>query len=65
MNNKNTSETDIMTAQQFLLSQAEHCRRTAAETNDPFVADELKRLAADFERRARVMRGSEPGTQAA
>jgi hypothetical protein len=52
MNNKNTSETDIMTAQQFLLSQAEHCRRTAAETNDPFVADELKRLAADFERRA-------------
>ena len=54
-----------MTAQQYLLSQAEHCRRTAADTNDPFVAEELKRLAAEFERRAQVMRGSERGIQAA
>ena len=45
-----------MTAQQYLLSQAEHCRRTAAETADSFVANELKRLAADFERRADLMR---------
>ncbi len=45
-----------MTAQQYLLSQAEHCRRTAAETADPFVADELKRLAAEFERRADLIR---------
>lgn len=45
-----------MTAQQYLLSQAEHCRRTAAETADPFVADELKRLAAEFERNADLMR---------
>jgi hypothetical protein len=54
-----------MTAQQYLLSQAEYCRRTAADTNDPFVAEELKQLAAEFERRAQVMRASEPGTQAA
>jgi hypothetical protein len=54
-----------MTAQQYLLSQAEHCRRTASDTNDPFVAEELKRLAAEFERRAQAMRGSEPGSQAA
>ena len=53
--NKTARET-TMTAQQYLLSQAEHCRRTAAETPDPFVADELKRLAADFERRADLMR---------
>jgi hypothetical protein len=36
--NKTARET-IMTAQQYLLSQAEHCRRTAPETADPFVAD--------------------------
>ena len=65
MNNKNTPETQTMTARRYLLSQAEHCRRTAADTNDPFVADELKRLAAEFERRAQVMCASEPGTQAA
>jgi hypothetical protein len=53
--NKTARET-IMTAQQYLLSQAEHCRRTAAETADPFVADELKRLAAEFEHRAERLR---------
>lgn len=42
-----------MTAQQYLLSQAEHCRRAADDAADPFVAEELRRLAADFERRAR------------
>jgi hypothetical protein len=42
-----------MNAQQYLQNQAEHCRRAAAETADPFVADELRRLAADFDRRAR------------
>jgi hypothetical protein len=41
-----------MTAQQYLQSQAEHCRRAAAEAVDPFVAEELRRLAAEFERRA-------------
>jgi hypothetical protein len=54
-----------MTAQQYLLSQAEHCRRTAAETSDPFVAEELKRLAAEFERSAQVLRDPGPHTQAA
>lgn len=42
-----------MTAQQYLLSQAEHCRRSAEDTADPFIADQLRRLAEDFERRAR------------
>jgi hypothetical protein len=54
-----------MTAQQYLLSQAEHCRRTAAETSDPFVATELKRLAAEFERRAQIIRESGSSSQAA
>lgn len=54
-----------MTAQQYLLSQAEHCRRTAADSTDPFASEELKRLAAEFERRARLMQGSELSTQAA
>jgi hypothetical protein len=54
-----------MTAQQYLLSQAEHCRRTAAETADPFVADELKRLAVEFERRADLMRERTADFQAA
>jgi hypothetical protein len=42
-----------MTAQQYLLSQAEHCRRSADDNADPFVADELRRLAEEFERKAR------------
>ena len=43
-----------MTAQQYLQSQAEHCRRAAADTADLFVAAELGRLAAEFEARARA-----------
>ena len=43
-----------MTAQQYLLSQAEHCRRVAQGASDPFVADELRRLATDFEQRAQI-----------
>lgn len=45
-----------MTAQQYLLSQAEHCRRTASDTADPIVAEELLRLAETFERQAHVGR---------
>ena len=30
-----------MTAQQYLLSQAEHCRRVAQGALHPFVADEF------------------------
>lgn len=43
-----------MTAQQYLQSQAEHCRRAAEDAGDPFVAAELQRLAAEFEARARA-----------
>jgi hypothetical protein len=64
-NNDKQQYPRAMTAQQYLLSQAEHCRRTAADSTDPFASEELKRLAAEFERRARLMQGSELGTQAA
>jgi hypothetical protein len=50
---RETERDPNMTAQQYLLSQAEHCRRTADDCNDPFVAEELRRLAVEFERRAR------------
>jgi hypothetical protein len=43
-----------MTATQYLQNQAEHCRRAADDAADPFVAEELRRLAAEFERRARA-----------
>jgi hypothetical protein len=43
-----------MTAQQYLLSQAEHCRRSATDQADPFVAEALRRLAEDFERKAEI-----------
>lgn len=38
-----------MTAQQYLLSQAEFCRRTASQSADPYLAEELSRLAQRFE----------------
>lgn len=38
-----------MTAQQYLLSQAEFCRRTASQSADPYLAEELARLAQRFE----------------
>lgn len=41
-----------MTAQQHLQSQAELCRRTADDTADPIAAEELRRRALDFEKRA-------------
>jgi len=41
-----------MTAQQYLLSQAEHCRRSATDQADPFVAEALRQLAEEFERKA-------------
>lgn len=42
-----------MTSQQYLLNQAEHCRRTAATSSDPFVAEELLLMAREFEEKAR------------
>lgn len=41
-----------MTAQQYLLSQAEYCRRTAARIADRYLAEELSRLAKQFEANA-------------
>jgi len=41
-----------LTAQQYLQSQAEHCRRTADDSADLRAADELRRLAADLDRRS-------------
>ena len=49
-----------MTAQQYLQSQAEHCRRAADDAVDAFVAEELRRLAAEFDRRARDMQPFPP-----
>jgi hypothetical protein len=42
-----------MTSREYLLSQAEYCRRAAADSADRFVAQELKRLAQEFEAMAR------------
>jgi hypothetical protein len=41
-----------MTAQQYLLTQAEFCRRAANESADPLHAEELIRLAKEFEANA-------------
>ncbi len=42
-----------MTSQQYLLSQAEHCRQAAKDSTDRFVAEELRALARRFEGMAR------------
>lgn len=49
-----------MTAQQYLLSQAEHCRRTASDAIDPVIVQELLRLADTFERQAQSGRRTTP-----
>jgi hypothetical protein len=41
-----------MTAKQILLSESLYCRRRAADCADPFLAEELRRLADGFERTA-------------
>jgi hypothetical protein len=41
-----------MTARQFLLSESTYCRQRAANCPDPFLAEELRRLAECFERTA-------------
>lgn len=51
-----------MTAQQYLLSQAEHCRRAAGDATDPYTAEELLRLAETFERQARSGREPTPAS---
>jgi hypothetical protein len=47
-----------MNAQQYLLSQAEFCRRRASQSADPYLAEELSRLAQQFEMSARRGRSS-------
>ena len=44
-----------MTSRDYLLSQAEYCRHAAADCADRFVAQELKRLAHEFEAMAKGM----------
>jgi hypothetical protein len=41
-----------MTARQFLLSESSYSRQRAASCPDPFLAEELRRLAECFERTA-------------
>ena len=41
-----------MTASQFLLSESLYCRKRAADCPDPFLAEELRRLAERFKRTA-------------
>jgi hypothetical protein len=47
-----------MTARQFLLSESWYCRQRAANCTDPFLAEELRRLADSFERTAKA---AQPG----
>ena len=48
-----------MTAQQYLLSQAEFCRRAAAQSADPYLAEQLSHLASRFEASAERRDGGE------
>ncbi|HZP68762.1 MAG TPA: hypothetical protein VFB29_02355 [Pseudolabrys sp.] len=48
-------EKEPMNAIQFLLSESTYCRRRAAGCGDPYIAEELRRLAEQFERTARSM----------
>lgn len=41
-----------MTAKQILLSESTYCRQRAANCPDPFLAQELRRLAECFEKTA-------------
>ena len=41
-----------MTARQFLLNESSYCRELAAGCADPYIAEELRRLAEQFERTA-------------
>jgi hypothetical protein len=44
-----------MTARQFLLTESTYCRERAAGCADRFIAEELRRLAEEFERTAAAM----------
>jgi hypothetical protein len=53
-----------MTARQILLSESFHCRERAAGCADRYIAEELRRLAEQFERSAENM-DSAPRTKSA
>ena len=46
---------DTMTARQFLLTESTYCRERAAGCTDRYIAEELRRLAEQFERTAAAM----------
>jgi len=48
-----------MTARQFLLSESSYCRERAANCADPFLAEELRRLAECFEQTADAAQAAE------
>jgi hypothetical protein len=48
-----------MTARQFLLSESTYCRQRAANCPDPFIAEELRRLAECFEQTAAAAQAAE------
>ena len=43
-----------MNARQFLLSESSYCRKRAAGCADRYIAEELRRLAEQFERTAQT-----------
>ncbi len=49
-----------MTSREYLLNQAQFCRRAAAEAVDGFIASELMSLARKFEQNARQIFTGEP-----
>ena len=53
-----------MTARQFLLSESSYCRERAAGCADRYIAEELRRLAEQFEQTAENM-DSPAGTKIA
>jgi hypothetical protein len=54
-----------MTARQFLLSESSYCRRRAERCPDPFLAEELRRLAECFEQTANAVRSGSITAEAA
>ena len=60
--NARRARAPAVTAQQYLQSQAELCRRTADDTADPLAAEDLRRRAVDLDRRAQE---AQPAVRAA
>jgi hypothetical protein len=56
----NNEEEHVMSARQFLLRESNYCRKRAAGCADPFIAQELRRLAEKFELTAIAMDSAWP-----